>query len=399
MKRFLVVFALALLTACAEPAGGYNQLAPQPTYGAVAGGTIVAQQATQAFATAQAFAATGDAYNAQSAQSTADAQSTHSAATAAAGNLSLQLTVDSATAIARANSTGTAVVEHQATQTATAQAFVNEQHQFETQRARVIQDAQTTVTAVAIIADAEHTQTLNTGRVWIFIAALVVVLVFAPFMLAQGGKRWLESRAVKAEADARAADQDAESRRLEAEARARAIEREAEARAWEIEQRARSASLRRIGDEIVALIGSEQVRWKISTQQLAAIAGGGTDEIPQLDEPSKIVVHTIKGEHEIPRYPPHVQEMLDFLCAAASIAPEGDKSTFIPCADDLNKKAGVTRKRRQPLVNILKSIKLVKTEQGGETGGTYLRHYHTLGELATAIRNGEVEIPAPASPS
>lgn len=387
MKRILPI-AVLLLAACAMPPG-YTPLAPSPTYGAVAGGTLVAAEATRSAATSQALAATGDAYSAIREQSTADAVSTQTAATAAAGDLSLALTRDSATAIAVANATGTAVQEHIATQTATAQAFVDDQHRFETEQARIVHESRTYATATAIIAGATRSQDFNQGRMWITLAALAGAIVVVPFLLAQGLKRWLESRAVKNEAEA-------EATREKSEAQARAIEREAEAKAWEIEQRARNASLRRIGNEIIALIGNEPVRWAI-TAPTPSPSPEPDDDIPLIDEPSPIVVHTISGNRDMPRYPAHVQAMLDFLGQAANIAPDRGQSTFIPSASELNAKANITRKQRQPLVNILKSLGCVRTEPGGEAGGTYLRGYGTLDELMTAIRNGQVELPQPPS--
>lgn len=122
MTRLLFLAALFLLTACsgATPAG----YIPAPTYGAVSGGTMAAIEAQHAAGTANAYAATGDAYQAIAAQATAEFRTTQDALILAQTQAAMNAQSDSATSAAAYAAT---ITQESVNATATARAVQSTQ--------------------------------------------------------------------------------------------------------------------------------------------------------------------------------------------------------------------------------------------------------------------------------
>jgi hypothetical protein len=230
--------------------------------------------------------------------------------------------------------------------------------------------------ATATQAAADRDRRAREADAWFWLTAVAAVAVVVVGLL--GLKRLLDSRAVEAE-------QRAAALATKAEAEADRIRREAAAR---------SMVIYKIRNYVIVIVDG-QVTDKQFVPQLPAPAGEQADELaepPGLRELPEVIQRTDR-ERPLPdlsRYDDDTQRLLAFLARCRELAPEHGASPVLPSAAAYGDNG-----ERQPMINELKRLGLIKTLPGRENGGTYLRQHDSLDQLIDEVRAGQVRIALP----
>jgi len=301
----------------------------------------------------------------QQATATAERQLTQNALSDDGTRVAIAILADSATSTAAMATqlTATAIVygtptAHSITQTAAA---------GETQAAG---------TATAVAAQQEQQQLQRSvwdwGCVIVPLLMMIAVGITAVLQIRKVGEASAKRISVQAEAEA-------EAKTIEANANAE----ERYAKADEIRTKTARLNTERVGRTLIKHTSDGN---PVVLVELLPKADADAQDQAEAAAEASPTIDTNKGDMD--RYTPAQWRMIKFL--EVCIDKNGKRSNVFPTAKTLDE-CGISRTQRGRRLKELG--KLVRSQSGGETGGTWVVGYDTLFELLQAVKKGEVDLP------